>query len=72
MDGANVAKPKRVLMELWKRIVFSMAVSDTDDYFRNHGFILTDEGWELQPVRIYQNSGSRDTGVSSSRYALNL
>lgn len=47
---ANGAKPKRDLQELWKRIVFSMAVSNTDDHFRNHGFILTDEGWELSPL----------------------
>ncbi len=47
---ANGAKPKRDLIELWKRIVFSMAVSNTDDHFRNHGFILSNEGWELSPL----------------------
>ena len=47
---ANGAKPKRDLLELWKRIVFSMAVSNTDDHFRNHGFILSSEGWELSPL----------------------
>lgn len=47
---ANGAKPKRDLQELWKRIVFSMAVSNTDDHFRNHGFLLSDEGWELSPL----------------------
>lgn len=47
---ANGAKPKRDLQELWKRIVFSMAVSNTDDHFRNHGFILSSEGWELSPL----------------------
>ncbi len=47
---ANGAKPKRDLLELWKRIVFSMAVSNTDDHFRNHGFVLSSEGWELSPL----------------------
>lgn len=47
---ANGANPKKDLIELWKRIVFSMAVSNTDDHFRNHGFILSDEGWELAPL----------------------
>lgn len=47
---ANGAKPQRDLQELWKRIVFSMAVSNTDDHFRNHGFILSDTGWELSPL----------------------
>ena len=27
-----------------------MAVSNTDDHFRNHGFLLSDEGWELSPL----------------------
>ena len=44
------AAPKKDLLELWKRIVFNMAVSNTDDHLRNHGFILTDEGWCLSPL----------------------
>jgi serine/threonine-protein kinase HipA len=35
------------LAELWKRIVFSISVSNTDDHLRNHGFILTEKGWLL-------------------------
>jgi len=47
---ANGATPKSDLQELWKRIVFSMAVSNTDDHFRNHGFLLTENGWTLSPM----------------------
>ncbi len=47
---ANGAQPKKDVTELWKRIVFSMAVSNTDDHFRNHGFILGNEGWCLSPM----------------------
>ena len=47
---ANGAEPRRDLQELWKRIVFNMAVSNTDDHFRNHGFILKNTGWELSPL----------------------
>ena len=47
---ANGARPKEDLQELWKRIVFSMCVSNTDDHFRNHGFILSKNGWELSPL----------------------
>lgn len=47
---ANGGTPKKDLIELWKRIVFSMAVSNTDDHFRNHGFLLTNSGWELSPL----------------------
>ena len=47
---ANGAEPKKDLAELWKRIVFNMAVSNTDDHLRNHGFILTTTGWRLSPL----------------------
>ncbi|MEQ8627363.1 HipA domain-containing protein [Ekhidna sp.] len=46
-NGANVAAD---LEELWRRIVFSVCVSNTDDHLRNHGFILTNEGWSLSPA----------------------
>ena len=45
--GSN---PKDDLEELWKRILFNMAVSNTDDHLRNHGFLLTKQGWRLSPL----------------------
>ena len=42
--------PEIDLRELWNRIVFSMAVSNTDDHLRNHGFIYKDNGWRLSPL----------------------
>ena len=47
---ANGASPKEDLIELWRRVVFSMAVSNTDDHLRNHGFLLTRNGWRLSPM----------------------
>jgi len=41
---------KKDLNQLWRRIVFSIAVSNTDDHLRNHGFILTKHGWILSPA----------------------
>lgn len=46
-SGAN---PMADLVELWKRIVFNMAVSNTDDHLRNHAFILKRNGWVLSPL----------------------
>ncbi len=46
----NSASPQKDLLELWRRIVFSMAVSNNDDHLRNHGFILAKEGWRLSPL----------------------
>ncbi len=47
---SNGASPKEDLIELWKRIVFNMAVSNTDDHLRNHGFIIAGHGWKLSPM----------------------
>ncbi len=38
------------LEQLWRRIVFNIAVSNTDDHLRNHGFILDEKGWRLSPA----------------------
>jgi serine/threonine-protein kinase HipA len=43
--------PAQDLTELWKRIVFSVLVSNTDDHLRNHGVILPNlRGWRLSPA----------------------
>ena len=38
------------IIELWKRVVFSELVNNTDDHLRNHAFLLTDNGWKLTPL----------------------
>lgn len=38
------------LHQLWRRIVFNICISNTDDHLRNHGFILTEKGWVLSPA----------------------
>ncbi|QYM77916.1 HipA domain-containing protein [Horticoccus luteus] len=38
------------LRELWTRIVFNILVSNRDDHLRNHGFILSADGWRLAPA----------------------
>lgn len=45
--GSN---PKADLLELWKRIVFNMNVTNTDDHLRNHAFMLEKNGWTLSPL----------------------
>ncbi len=47
---AHGAQQKEDLTELWRRIVFNMVVSNTDDHLRNHAFILTHQGWVLSPL----------------------
>lgn len=41
---------KNNLEELYRRVAFNIIVGNSDDHFRNHGFILTQKGWELSPA----------------------
>ncbi|HJZ39910.1 MAG TPA: HipA domain-containing protein [Bacteroidales bacterium] len=59
-NGANTGND---LMELWRRIVFNIFVSNTDDHLRNHGFILTEKGWILSPA-FDINPNEYGTGLS--------
>ena len=38
------------LEELFRRILFSVCVSNTDDHLRNHGFLYTEAGWIISPA----------------------
>ena len=45
------AQPNKDLAELWKRIVFNVLISNTDDHLRNHGFLYEHQkGWKLSPI----------------------
>ncbi len=57
------AQTNRDLAELWRRIVFSISVRNTDDHLRNHGFLLTRDGWVLSPAYDL-NADPAGTGLS--------
>ncbi len=39
------------LRELWRRMAFSVLISNTDDHLRNHGFLRrSSSGWSLAPA----------------------
>ncbi len=45
------ARPAEDHAELWRRIVLTILISNTDDHLRNHGFLYEpEEGWRLSPV----------------------
>jgi serine/threonine-protein kinase HipA len=46
-EGSRVNEDLR---QLWRRIVFNMLVSNTDDHLRNHGFLRDANGWRLAPA----------------------
>lgn len=78
------ACPRIDLIELFKRLIFNMIVSNSDDHLRNHGFILTNKGWTLSPlydvnpvpygntlslnVDNYDNSISIDLALSTAQF----
>ncbi len=45
------AAPNDDMQALWRRIVFTIMISNTDDHLRNHGFIYERyKGWRLSPA----------------------
>jgi serine/threonine-protein kinase HipA len=56
-SGSNI---KTDLHQLWRRIVFNIAVSNTDDHLRNHGFIIKDGAWRLSPAFDVNPSVDKD------------
>jgi serine/threonine-protein kinase HipA len=45
------SSPKQDMHELWRRIVFNILISNTDDHLRNHAFLYTGpDGWRLAPA----------------------
>lgn len=74
---SNGSQPREDLIELWKRIVFNIAVANTDDHLRNHGFILEKNGWKLSPLydvnpSIYGDSLSLNITDSDATLDFNL
>lgn len=71
--------------ELWRRIVFSILISNTDDHLRNHGFLYEGQaGWRLSPVydvnpvpvevkeRVLTTAISEEDGTASLDLALSV
>ena len=46
----NCTDVQQNLHELYRRVAFNVLFGNTDDHFRNHGFILTPKGWTLSPA----------------------
>jgi len=79
------ASPQEDLVDLWKRMVFSILISNTDDHLRNHGFLYERGlGWRLSPIydvnptpleikpRILTTTITYDDGTASLNLALSV
>lgn len=73
--GTKGAQVKADLEQLWRRIVFSICVSNTDDHLRNHGFMLGNRGWILSPafdVNPVETGAGLKLNISENDNALDL
>jgi len=71
----NGAQADKDLEELWRRIVFYICVSNTDDHLRNHGFLLTSTGWILSPaydINPVETGNGLSLNISETDNALEL
>ena len=72
----NCTDVDRNLQELYRRVAFNICIGNSDDHFRNHGFILTEKGWtlstaydmnptlnEYQSLLISATSNKADLGI---------
>jgi serine/threonine-protein kinase HipA len=79
------AAPRRDMQMLWRRIVFNVLISNTDDHLRNHGFLYAgQDGWHLAPAydlnpvptdikpRALATAIDLDDGTASLRLALSV
>lgn len=49
--NARGSDPERDRAELFRRMAFTILISNTDDHFRNHGFLWSGKkGWRLSPA----------------------
>jgi len=48
--GVCVKRFDRTGERLFRRVAFNVAIGNRDDHLRNHGFILTSDGWRLAPA----------------------
>jgi serine/threonine-protein kinase HipA len=61
--------PTAELEQLFRRMVFSILTSNTDDHLRNHGFLRADHGWHLSPA---YDMNPNPEGVGQQTTAIDL
>ena len=62
--GSNI---ERNLEELYRRVAFYILIGNADDHFRNHGFLLTEKGWELSPAYDINPTASEQQSLLINR-----
>lgn len=71
----NGSRTDEDLEQLWRRVVFFICISNSDDHLRNHGFLLDQEGWRLSPafdVNPVADSNGLKLNISEKDNSLSL
>lgn len=77
MPSASIARTQTDIDELWRRIAFSVLITNIDDHLLNHGFLHeSGELWRLSPtfnlnpsperIREFKTWISEDTGPAAT------
>ena len=66
---AGINSLERNIRELYRRAAFNILIGNHDDHFRNHGFLLRQDGWELSPAYDLNPSNETTQVLAISPYS---
>ena len=66
---AGIYSLERNIRELYRRAAFNILIGNHDDHFRNHGFLLRQDGWELSPAYDLNPSNETTQVLAISPYS---
>lgn len=67
LSDTGFVNPQEALEQLFRRVAFSIAIGNHDDHFRNHGFLLSEKGWEWAPAYDINPSNIKTQSLLISR-----
>lgn len=67
VGSGGFANPQLALEQLYRRVAYSIMIGNHDDHFRNHGFLLTEQGWIWSPAYDINPSNIRSQSLLISR-----
>lgn len=59
--------PEKNIRELYRRVAFNICIGNSDDHFRNHSFLLTEDGWTLSPAYDINPTNDRSQALLISK-----
>lgn len=63
----NTGNPEKDIRELYRRVAFNICIGNSDDHFRNHSFLLAEDGWTLSPAYDINPTNNRSQALLISK-----